>query len=126
MSPMSESTDKTCALCGGSGKSPRYGPKGVIHIRPCASCTPPVDFSDLISPAQDIQADDLISRLTDALAEARRTLSLARGNIMVEMSRSEGAAYRFEGVPEILQQRIADCDDAIGLGDAATAKATAQ
>lgn len=54
--------------------------------------------------------------LLEALSEARTELLLMRNNIMEEMRLSEGAAYRFEGVPDILQKRI----DAI---DAAIAKA---
>ena len=51
--------------------------------------------------------------LLEALTEARLTLSLTRTNIMVEMKKSEGAAYRWEGVPELLVKRIAQCDAAI-------------
>ncbi|MGN6063803.1 hypothetical protein [Brevundimonas diminuta] len=51
--------------------------------------------------------------LLEALIEARLTLSLTRTNIMVEMKKSEGAAYRWEGVPELLANRIAQCDAAI-------------
>ncbi|WP_338575796.1 hypothetical protein V8J38_11395 [Brevundimonas olei] len=51
--------------------------------------------------------------LLEALTEARLTLSLTRTNIMVEMKKSEGTAYRWEGVPEALQARIVQCDDAI-------------
>lgn len=51
--------------------------------------------------------------LLEALTEARLTLSLTRTNIMVEMKKSEGAAYRWEGVPELLANRIAQCDAAI-------------
>lgn len=51
--------------------------------------------------------------LLEALIEARLTLSLIRTNIMVEMKKSEGGAYRWEGVPELLANRIAQCDAAI-------------
>lgn len=51
--------------------------------------------------------------LLEALTEARLTLSLTRTNIMVEMKKSEGAAYRWEGVPELLANRIVQCDAAI-------------
>lgn len=48
--------------------------------------------------------------MKEALKEARTTLSITRTNIMVEMKRSEGAAYRFESVPEILKTRIEAID----------------
>lgn len=51
--------------------------------------------------------------LLEALTEARLTLSLTRTNIMVEVKKSEGAAYRWEGVPELLANRIAHIDAAI-------------
>lgn len=58
-------------------------------------------------------ADAITAHLLEALAEARLTLSLTRTNIMVEMRKSEGAAYRWDAVPELLANRIAQCDAAI-------------
>jgi len=77
---------------------------------------------DIGSPEQAVANAHLIAaapEMKEALEEARTTLSVTRTNIMVEMKRSEGAAYRFEGVPEILKARI----DAI---DAAIAKANGE
>lgn len=51
--------------------------------------------------------------LRAALREARTTLSITRTNIMCEMQKGEGTAYRFEGVPEELKKRIDAIDAAL-------------
>lgn len=55
----------------------------------------------------------LIAAAPELLAELRETrteLSLTRTNIMSEMQKGEGAAYRWEGVPELLKQRLERID----------------
>lgn len=51
-------------------------------------------------------APELLAELRDARTE----LSLTRTNIMVEMGKSAGAAYRWEGVPELMKQRLDKMD----------------
>ena len=53
-------------------------------------------------------------RLVEALEEARTELSITRTNIMCEINRcADPRDSRWEGVPEILKERIAKIDAAI-------------
>lgn len=76
---------------GDLGKDDRGSDRGL------ALATPP-------APNDDLRA---------ALREARTTLSITRTNIMCEMQKGEGTAYRFEGVPEELKKRIDAIDAAL-------------
>lgn len=54
--------------------------------------------------------------LLEALEEARTVLSITRTNIMCEINRcADPRDSRWEGVPEILKERIAKIDAAISL-----------
>ena len=71
---------------------------GHYHESWCAAlATPP-------APNDDLRA---------ALRDARTTLSITRTNIMCEMQKGEGTAYRVDGVPEELKKRIDAIDAAL-------------
>lgn len=54
--------------------------------------------------------------LIEALEEARTTLSLTRTNIMVEIGRcADPSESRWEGVPELLKERLNQIDAALSL-----------
>lgn len=54
------------------------------------------------------------ARLVEALREARTELSITRTNIMCEINRcADPRDSRWEGVPEILKERIAKIDAAL-------------
>ena len=61
-------------------------------------------LATLPAPNDDLRA---------ALRDARTTLSITCTNIMCEMQKGEGTAYRFEGVPEELKKRIDAIDAAL-------------
>lgn len=54
--------------------------------------------------------------LVEALEEARTTLSLTRTNIMVEVGRcADPSESRWEGVPELLKERLNQIDAVLSL-----------
>ena len=50
--------------------------------------------------------------LLEALEQARTTIAMLRRNVVTEIERHDGL-FRWEGVPEVLQFRIDQCDAAI-------------
>lgn len=61
-----------------------------------------------------VQAVNSHHRLIEALEDARTSLSITRTNIMCEINRcADPRDSRWEGVPEILKERIAKIDAAL-------------
>lgn len=67
-------------------------------------------------PIEDANLIAAAPALIEALEEARTTLSLTRTNIMVEIGRcADPSESRWEGVPELLKERLNQIDAALSL-----------
>lgn len=114
---MTDTTPLPCPFCNGEAAitSTLYGYPASHWVKcgNCGACSTNYSNRGSALTAWNTRAN-ADARLVEALREARTELSITRTNIMCEINRcADPRDSRWEGVPEILKERIAKIDAAL-------------